>query len=60
MFAIQAVITITVLAWCLFQISVKDRTDRNDVTAYWSMTSSLIAYWFPSPVQTTKDKKKDD
>lgn len=58
MIKLQASITVICLCWCLVQISVKDRNDRNDVTAYWSLMSSLIAYWFPSPVQS-KDKKDD-
>jgi hypothetical protein len=51
MVTFQAFITTVIMLWCLWQISVKDRDNRQDMTAYWSTLSSLISYWIPSPSQ---------
>jgi hypothetical protein len=62
MVAFQAFITTVVMVWCLWQISVKDRDNRQDMTAYWSTFSSLISYWLPSPIQSQSQfrNRKDD
>lgn len=58
----QAFISLIVIAWCLWQIGIKDKDNRQDMTAYWSTLSSLISYWIPSPSQSQSQfrSRKDD
>jgi hypothetical protein len=62
MIAFQAFITTVVMVWCLWQISIKDKDNRQDMTAYWATLSGLISYWLPSPIQSQSQFKnnKDD
>jgi len=40
----QAILSALVVAFCMYLIGVGSRTD-----SAWTMLSSIIAYWMPSP-----------
>jgi hypothetical protein len=40
----QAILSAVVVAFCMYLIGVGTRTD-----SAWTMLSSIIAYWMPSP-----------
>jgi hypothetical protein len=51
----QAVISAIVALFCMYLIGVGNRTD-----SAWTMLSSIIAYWMPSPSSSLVAKQTEE
>jgi len=46
-FIIMCVISLAVLSFCLYELAAKP--ESNDRAIYWSMLSTIVSIWVPSP-----------